>query len=61
MPTLPRRGGGGIDWIGAALIIAAFVPLLLAITWGGREHPWSSPLILGMLAWSAAALATAWA
>ena len=56
MPTLPRRGGGGIDWIGAALIIAAFVPLLLAITWGGREHPWSSPLILGMLAWSAAAL-----
>ena len=57
MPTLPRRGGGGIDWIGAALIIAAFVPLLLAITWGGREHPWSSPLILGMLAWSLAALA----
>ena len=56
MPTLPRRGGGGIDWIGAALIIAAFVPLLLAITWGGREHPWGSPLILGMLGWSIAAL-----
>ncbi|WP_332773665.1 MDR family MFS transporter [Phenylobacterium sp.] len=57
MPTLPQRGGGGIDWFGAALIVAAFVPLLLAITWGGREHPWGSPLIVGMLAWSAAGVA----
>jgi EmrB/QacA subfamily drug resistance transporter len=56
MPTLPHRGGGRIDWPGSALVIAAFVPLLLAITWGGQDHPWGSPLILGMLAWSAAAL-----
>ncbi len=56
MPTLPRRGGGGIDWIGCVLIILAFVPLLLAITWGGRDYGWGSPLIVSMLAWSAAAL-----
>lgn len=52
MPTLPRRGGGGIDWIGCGLIIVTFVPLLLAITWGGQDHPWTSPLIVGMLVWS---------
>lgn len=57
MPTLPRRGGGRIDWIGCVLIIATFVPLLLAITWGGQDHPWTSPLIVGMLAWSAVSLA----
>lgn len=56
MPTLPRRGGGRIDWIGCALIIATFVPLLLAITWGGRDHPWTSPLIMSMLGWSALSL-----
>lgn len=57
MPTVPHRGGGRIDLIGAALIVAAFVPLLLAITWGGREHAWTSPLILGLLAFAAVSLA----
>ena len=56
MPTLPIRGVGRIDWAGAALIIAGFVPLLLAITWGGREYAWASPLILGMLGFAIAAL-----
>ena len=56
MPDLPRRGGSQIDWLGAGLIIAAFVPLLLAITWGGRDYPWGSPLIVGMFVWSIALL-----
>ena len=56
MPTLPIRGVGRIDWAGAGLIIAGFVPLLLAITWGGREYAWASPLILGLLAFALAVL-----
>lgn len=56
MPALPHRGGGRIDYIGAALIVVGFVPLLLAMTWGGRTYPWGSPMILGMFALSAAAL-----
>ncbi|MFD3263307.1 MDR family MFS transporter [Phenylobacterium ferrooxidans] len=56
MPTLPIRGVGRIDWAGAGLIIAGFVPLLLAITWGGREYAWASPLILGMLVFAMAVL-----
>lgn len=57
MPTLPSRGGGRIDYLGAALIVAGFVPLLLAITWGGRDFPWASPVILGLFAVAAVALA----
>lgn len=57
MPPMAPKGVGGIDWFGSGLIIATFVPLLLAITWGGREHEWGSPLILGMLAWSLLCLA----
>jgi EmrB/QacA subfamily drug resistance transporter len=56
MPALPHRGGGGIDYAGAILIIVAFVPLLLAITWGGRDYAWGSPLILGLFALAAASL-----
>ncbi len=35
-----------IDWLGSGLIIAAFVPLLLALSWGGHSVPWGSPRIV---------------
>jgi MFS family permease len=50
MPTVPPRGAGRIDWLGAGLIVTGFVPLLLAVTWGGREYPWTSAMILGLFA-----------
>ena len=56
MPTAPHRGGARIDYLGAGLIVAAFVPLLLAITWGGRTFAWGSPQILGLLGFAAVAL-----
>ncbi|HYD45332.1 MAG TPA: MDR family MFS transporter [Phenylobacterium sp.] len=56
MPTLPRRGGGRIDYLGAALIISAFVPLLLAITWGGHTFPWASAEVIGCFALAAVSL-----
>ncbi|MGZ6214508.1 MAG: MDR family MFS transporter, partial [Candidatus Limnocylindria bacterium] len=39
-----------IDWWGSAAIIAAVVPLLLALTWGGSTYAWGSPQIIGLLA-----------
>jgi EmrB/QacA subfamily drug resistance transporter len=56
MPPLTHRIPGKIDWIGAALIVVAFVPLLLALSWAGRDYPWNSPRIVGLLALSAVGL-----
>ncbi|MCB2107799.1 MAG: MFS transporter [Rhodobacteraceae bacterium] len=53
MPNMPHRARGKIDFIGAALIIAAIVPLLLALTFGGHTHPWGSPLVLSLFAGAA--------
>ena len=42
-----------LDVAGAALMMAATVLLLLAITWGGARFPWASLQILALLAGSA--------
>jgi EmrB/QacA subfamily drug resistance transporter len=57
MPVLTHRVPGKVDFIGAILIVATFVPLLLALSWAGREYAWTSPLILGLFAGSALGLA----
>jgi EmrB/QacA subfamily drug resistance transporter len=57
MPKLTHRLGGRIDFAGAVLLVVTFVPLLLALSWGGREYGWGSAQILGLLALSAAGLA----
>ncbi|KAM0414581.1 hypothetical protein ACHAPT_013576 [Fusarium lateritium] len=43
-----------IDYIGNAILIAASISILIALTWAGPVHPWSDarvlvPLIVGML------------
>ena len=58
---LPVRGGVApadrrVDWVGSGLIIAAFVPLLLALSWGGHSVPWGSPRIIASVAVGLAAL-----
>lgn len=50
----PDRGKHQIDYAGAAVLVLAVVPILLALSWGGVEYPWLSAPILGMLAFSAA-------
>jgi EmrB/QacA subfamily drug resistance transporter len=57
MPALTHRIPGKIDWLGAALIVITFVPLLLALSWAGRDYGWSSPRIVGLLSLSALGLA----
>ncbi|THD64072.1 MAG: MFS transporter [Phenylobacterium sp.] len=56
MPKMSHQAKGKIDFIGAALIIATVVPLLLALTFGGHQYPWLSPQVLGLFAASAAGL-----
>ena len=48
MPKLSHAAKGSIDYLGAVLIVAACVPLLLALTFGGQKYPWGSPLVIGL-------------
>ena len=42
-----------IDYSGAALLVAAAVPLLLGFSWAGNEYPWVSWQIIGSFVFSA--------
>jgi len=55
-PGLKAGRGGRVDVLGAALVVTAFVPLLLALSWGGHAYPWNSPQVLGMFALTVASL-----
>jgi MFS family permease len=53
MPSLRfAKPGTQIDYLGAGVLIAGLVPLLLAFSWGGSTYPWSSPQVVGLLIWS---------
>ncbi|MCL5942644.1 MAG: DHA2 family efflux MFS transporter permease subunit [Actinobacteria bacterium] len=58
--TMPRerreRANRPIDYLGAATLVAALVPLLLALSEVGDAHPWLSAYILGLLAGAAVML-----
>ena len=41
-----------LDLLGALLMMAAAIPLLLALTWGGARYAWTSPVILSLIALS---------
>ena len=41
-----------IDYAGSALLVAAAVPLLLGLSWGGNTYPWQSWQIIGLFAFS---------
>jgi EmrB/QacA subfamily drug resistance transporter len=50
MPKLSHASKGSIDYLGAVLIVAACVPLLLGLTFGGQKYPWDSNVVLGLFA-----------
>ncbi|WP_329106625.1 MFS transporter [Micromonospora sp. NBC_01699] len=39
-----------VDWLGAGLLVGSVSALLLALSWGGNEYAWASPLILALFA-----------
>ena len=45
-----------IDYWGAVTLILGVVPLLLALSWGGNDYAWGSPLIIGLFALAAVML-----
>ncbi|MFD7495641.1 MFS transporter [Streptomyces sp. NPDC059832] len=45
-----------IDFLGAGLAAAFSTMLLLVTQWGGKDHAWSSPLIVGLVVAAVAAL-----
>jgi EmrB/QacA subfamily drug resistance transporter len=57
MPPLEHRRSGAIDYLGAILLIAAFVPLLLVLSLGGHSFAWDSGRSIGLFAGAAVALA----
>lgn len=50
LPAGERQRGHRLDVAGSVLLICGLVPLLLALTWGGVEYSWTSPLIVILLA-----------
>ena len=42
-----------LDLLGAGLMTASAIPLLLALTWGGSRYPWLSAAIVALLLASA--------
>lgn len=46
-----------IDYAAVALLTSATVALLLVLSWGGVQYPWSSPLILSLAAASVVLIA----
>ncbi|HEY3503197.1 MAG TPA: MDR family MFS transporter [Actinocatenispora sp.] len=43
-----RKASHRIDYLGATLLVASVVCLLLMTTWGGNEYAWASPTIIGL-------------
>lgn len=37
-----------IDFLGAGTLVLGVVPLLLALSWGGNDYAWTSPVIIGL-------------
>ena len=59
MPTLraKRTGKAIIDYMGAILLAAGTVPLLLGLTWAGSQYAWLSLQTIGLLTGSVAIIA----
>ena len=56
MPRLRPATTPKMDYRGIVLLCATTVPMLLAFSWAGNRFDWVSPQIIGLLAWSVAAL-----
>ena len=60
MKFFPGFRGGNVthkvDYAGVAALIMVIAPAMLVLSWGGVDYAWSSPLIIGMLVFTAVIL-----
>src|SRR5919112_132883 len=56
LPGRSERQHRRIDWMGAALLATTLSAVILVTDLGGTAYPWSSPLVLGLMALGAVAL-----
>lgn len=54
VPLTPRPAR--VDYLGALLLIATTVPLMVALTWAGTTYAWTSVQVLGLLVGAAVML-----
>lgn len=54
LPRHSRHRQHQVDYLGAATLVGAAVPLLLAFSWAGTEYPWGSSQVVGLLVLAAA-------
>jgi EmrB/QacA subfamily drug resistance transporter len=52
-----QRRDHKIDWAGALLLVSGVSSLLLALSWGGTEYPWSSATIISLFVAAAVLIA----
>ncbi|MEU5400052.1 MDR family MFS transporter [Streptomyces sp. NPDC005963] len=57
IPTVRSASRPIIDYLGIALVAVGASALILATSWGGNEYGWGSPVIIGLFAGGALALA----
>ena len=57
LPGRTERTRRRIDWAGAALLAATLSAIILATDLGGASYAWSSPMMLGLIAFAVAGLA----
>ncbi|AGN18043.1 hypothetical protein J433_10392 [Corynebacterium glutamicum MT] len=43
-----ERGKVSVDWLGSIFMAIATTAFVLAVTWGGNEYEWASPMIIGL-------------
>ncbi|MFJ3976928.1 MDR family MFS transporter [Streptomyces sp. NPDC090021] len=57
IPAVRASGKPVIDYLGITLVAIGSSALILATSWGGNEYAWASPVIIGLFAGGAVALA----
>src|SRR3954452_4505577 len=57
MPRRSQRAEHSVDYTGAVMLGLGTTALLLGLVWGGRDYPWGSPQVIGVLGAAAALLA----
>jgi EmrB/QacA subfamily drug resistance transporter len=57
MPRRSQRAEHSVDYIGAGVLGFGTTALLLGLVWGGRDYPWGSWEVLGVLGGSAVLIA----